>query len=113
MKKLNLIGKRFGKLFVLSKSPNDKWGNNRWLCLCDCTNIKIIRGDSLLSKTARSCGCSRIKHGHNKRNKRSKTYAAWTHMNQRCFDIKCKEYKHYGKRKITVWTDGSQKIMVL
>ena len=53
----NLIGKRFGKLVVLERAENDKFGKTRWLCQCDCGNTKIINGSSLLRGLTTSCGC--------------------------------------------------------
>ncbi len=62
MKKINLIGKKFGKLTVISKSQKtDKNNNQYWICKCDCGNIKEIRGTHLQVTNSRcstkSCGC--------------------------------------------------------
>lgn len=40
----NLVGKRFGKLFVLGKEKSDFHGNSIWKCICDCGTIKNIHG---------------------------------------------------------------------
>lgn len=52
-----LVGKRFGRLLVLSraglKTPP------RWLCQCDCGNRKTVPGASLRNGNTRSCGCLR------------------------------------------------------
>jgi len=52
---MNLIGKRFGRLEVVSNS--DKHGYVS--CKCDCGNFKDIRATSLTKKyqPTRSCGC--------------------------------------------------------
>lgn len=50
----DLTGKRFGKLLVLNKDPTDP---NKWICQCDCGNIKSIRGYNLYSGATSSCGC--------------------------------------------------------
>lgn len=76
----NLIGKIFVRLIVLKRVENDKSGNIRWLCRCDCKNEKIILGSSLVSGRTRSCGCFKkefagqqtIKHGHAKRERYQK-----------------------------------------
>jgi HNH endonuclease len=60
--KLNLIGKRFGRLVVLEdtgKKPK-KSRNTIWKCICDCGNISEIRGDYLTNETTKSCGCYKI-----------------------------------------------------
>jgi len=56
----NLIGQRFGKLVVLERVENDKFGKTRWLCQCDCGNTKIINGSSLLRGLTTSCGCYKL-----------------------------------------------------
>lgn len=58
MKRLDLVGKKFGKLKVLSFHSNDeKRKCSRWLCECTCGNKKVIRGSSLTYKIGtRSCG---------------------------------------------------------
>ena len=48
-----LLGKRFGRLQVLSKVPNVR----KWVCLCDCGNTKEIRDTLLLDGKYKSCGC--------------------------------------------------------
>ena len=65
----NLIGKRFGLLFVLDRSESCLNGQSRWLCKCDCGNDVIVLADRLLSRRypARNCGCAKkttITHGH-------------------------------------------------
>lgn len=55
-----LVGKRFGKLTVLSQCDEDrktKPGSIEWLCRCDCGNEKILSSSAL--NNAKSCGCSR------------------------------------------------------
>lgn len=53
----NLLGRRFGKLIVLDRAENDRFGKARWLCQCDCGNTKIINGSSLIRGLTVSCGC--------------------------------------------------------
>ena len=58
MSKANeLTGQRFGRLVVLSRAENDKFGKTRWLCQCDCGNQKIINAGSLKRGLTTSCGC--------------------------------------------------------
>ncbi len=68
-RKLELTGKRFGKLLAKREAGRDKGGHILWLCLCDCGNEKIVRGDYLRSGTTRSCGC--LPRPHNMWNKNS------------------------------------------
>lgn len=57
-KSIDLTGKRFGKLTILSKT--DERSSNcsvLWKCKCDCGNLKFIATSSLKSGNIRSCGC--------------------------------------------------------
>lgn len=48
MKAKDLTGKRFGKLVVVSRFPeNAKNGKSRWLCKCDCGKESIVVGTQL------------------------------------------------------------------
>lgn len=55
----NLEGKQFGKLTVLKLDPARKLGRVRWLCQCQCGNIKSILSASLTRKCSTSCGCDK------------------------------------------------------
>lgn len=53
----DLCGKKFGKLLVLEKLPQDKNGHSLYKCLCDCGNEIILPGYSLSTNHTASCGC--------------------------------------------------------
>ena len=55
----NLINRRFGKLFVISRAENTKSGQTRWQCRCDCGGEKTTTASRLLAKKdpTLSCGC--------------------------------------------------------
>ena len=56
--KIDMIGKKFGKLLVLSElTERDSDGSYKYLCECECGNQKIISGCSLRSGMTTSCGC--------------------------------------------------------
>lgn len=59
MKAFNLVGKRFGKLVVLSQIEKDKFKKIRWSCVCDCGNTHIASTDILCRGATKSCGCYR------------------------------------------------------
>lgn len=56
-KPIDLTGKRFGRLLVLSRAKNNKDGRTMWLCRCDCGNERIIMGKCLRNGHTQSCGC--------------------------------------------------------
>lgn len=57
MKKLDLVGQRFGNLYVLTYTGTNRHGCSLWECKCGCGNTKIIRGTSLVNGNTKSCGC--------------------------------------------------------
>ena len=55
-KKVELIGRKFGKLVVVGFHSRIKY-RNYWECLCSCGGLVVVREDHLLSNHTRSCGC--------------------------------------------------------
>ena len=51
----DLSGRRVGKLTIKEKDPNDK---TKYICKCDCGNIRSVKAVSLLARKITSCGCS-------------------------------------------------------
>jgi hypothetical protein len=108
-KLIDLNGKRFGRLLVLSYS-----GSGRWLCKCVCGTEKVVYGGNLVAGYTQSCGClhkeiaSKIcakvnyKHGHARDNLTTKEYNVWSSMIKRCYNENSKYYGHYGARGIKV-----------
>lgn len=102
-KVIDLTGKRFGKLTVIKKHNQDKWGGWNWLCMCDCGNETVVSGGHLRGLKTKSCGCSR-KETKNFTHKMtgSRLYKVWNAMKSRCYYEKSEMFKHYGGRGITV-----------
>ena len=109
---VDITGKRFGRLTVISRSGSNKRGNAKWLCKCDCGNHTTVLGNKLRSGHTQSCGClhkenftlSHTKHGM----KDDALYVVWKSMRARCNDAHSHAYKNYGGRGIsvdTVWDD--------
>ncbi len=57
MKKLNLSGKKFGRLTVVKESQSKKNRESTWDCLCDCGKEKTATRNKLMSGKVKSCGC--------------------------------------------------------
>ena len=57
MKKLNLLGKRFGRLVVISENGRSSSGDVIWRCKCDCGKYKDVTASSLKVGDTISCGC--------------------------------------------------------
>ncbi len=109
------VGRKYGRLTVVSRAPNDGGHNRRWLCRCDCGTTSTVREGRLRNGQTKSCGClipelNRKKLLiHGERNPRTKEYIAWLGMKSRCYYPQGKYYKNYGGRGITVcgrWLDS-------
>ena len=59
---IDLLGKRFGSLVVISKGPTANHGSRTWLTHCDCGKEQFMRGENLRSGNSTSCGCTRKYH---------------------------------------------------
>lgn len=55
---IDLIGKKFGKLTVVSRAKNID-GRCAWLCQCECGNNVIVSSSNLRRGGTKSCGCIR------------------------------------------------------
>jgi hypothetical protein len=114
----DLTGRKFGRLTVVGRAPNNRHGKVCWNCVCEDGNETIVLGASLTSGNTRSCGCllresttSRFtKHGHTAATGwKSPEYQSWQDMKDRCLNPKNKAYKYYGGRGIKVcqqWLDS-------
>jgi len=65
VRKRELIGKRFGKLLVISldAEKRKKSGLRIWNCICDCGRETKADTGNLLFGSKKSCGCSRGRPG--------------------------------------------------
>jgi hypothetical protein len=57
--KINLIGQIFGRLTVLSRVDDSKFGSLIWNCMCSCGKNTVKDSHSLRSGRCKSCGCLR------------------------------------------------------
>lgn len=102
--KVDLTGRKFGRLTAIKKTTSGK--NPKWLCKCDCGVEKEIQYSALTSGKTVSCGCY-FKEVASKSNtkhlmSRSKIYAIYMSMQQRCYNPMSQGYNRYGGRGITI-----------
>lgn len=97
--KINMIGRKFGRLMVLSDNNIRQNKRIMWLCICDCGVQLYVRGDHLQQKATQSCGCTK---GDSHNMSKTKTYITWCNMISRCVNPNNKHYKNYGDRGIKV-----------
>ena len=105
MRPLNLQGGVYGRLAVIDKAPSQSKGT-LWNCLCDCGQVSVVRGTSLIKGGTKSCGClnleKRTKHGDTKGTGWTVEYGAWENMKSRCYNENATGYEDYGGRGIKV-----------
>jgi hypothetical protein len=111
-KKIDLTGRVFSRLTVISEAPYHTTPSGRkyvmWLCSCVCGNNITLRSSSLTSKAhkTKSCGClsrdlSKVRfktHGLSN----TPTYTTYTAMKKRCYNSNDPAYHSYGGRGISV-----------
>lgn len=133
-KACNLTAQVFGRLTVVFRAENNKRGDARWHCRCECGTEKVVQAWLLKSGHTKSCGCfnrevtaerhknpefqakflrAKVKHGHTPRDDNGKkapspTYKSWRNLKKRCNNPNHTDYKDYGGRGIAVcerWSD--------
>lgn len=103
--RIDMTGKIYGELYVMSFSHLDTKKNAHWLVRCSCGNVKTANGYDIRAGKTISCGhikssrgaANQYKHGHAGRGAHTKTYTAWRNMLDRC-----KNDKNYAGRGINV-----------
>ena len=105
MKRINLSGKKFGRLLVIKKADTLN-GHVRWHCKCDCGNECVVHGSALRSGNTKSCGCYRTENAKNLysgvRQNDKHLYAVWNGIKQRCCNKNNKSFHNYGGRGIKI-----------
>lgn len=109
MKTNNYIGKKYGRLTVISKSEDKKSKSGKttyhmYLCKCDCGNMVEAMIGHLISGHTKSCGC--LKNKWNVKNER--LFNCWCNMKQRCESSGRRDSKYYhdkGIRYCESWKD--------
>lgn len=114
MHKLELEGKVFGRLTALERRGLDNTGKYKWLCKCECGNIREFSGTAISTGAIQSCGClqkerarkAKQTHGLSK----TSLYRVFSRMKNRCNNPNYPSYKHYGARGIIIcdeWLNNS------
>lgn len=105
MSKIDITGKRFGRLLVVGRGEPLN-GHTRWICKCDCGRERLVHGSSLKSGNTTSCGCYRTENAKRLysgvRQNDKRLYAVWNGIKQRCLNKNNKSYKNYGGRGIKI-----------
>lgn len=110
--KADLAGQVFGRLKAIAFRPDDT-KHPYWRCVCECGRETIVRASCLTSGYTKSCNCL-AREASRKRNRRHglrsrPEYEVWRLMVRRCHDPRCKSFRDYGARGISVckrWRDS-------
>jgi hypothetical protein len=100
------ISAKFGRLTVVSRAENDRFGRTRWNCRCDCGKDHVAALFRMSQGHTNSCGCLRADtarakvttHGKS----RTRTHNSWVAMRQRCEYERGDGFSAYGAQGIAV-----------
>lgn len=111
---IDLKGKQFNYLKVLSRDSAVSTGEAYWICECHCGIIKSISSSDLRKGKTKSCGCMRTHPSTTHGMSNSSEYKIYKGMIQRCTNKNKTEYRYYGGRGITVcdtWKGSFEKFL--
>lgn len=98
-KVIPMVGKKFGKLIVISFHHLHESGTTRyWLCKCDCGNFHIANGSNLRAGEVKSCGCL----ANSKNGETGGLLNIWNHILHRCMNPNDDHFMWYGFKGIKV-----------
>ncbi|MGL5284217.1 MAG: hypothetical protein ACRC8W_21145, partial [Plesiomonas shigelloides] len=105
-KRLDLTGKKFGKLTAIEPNGSNEKGLVTWKLRCECGN-EVTRTASRLTGSEKrgvvqSCGCTHHLKTHGLSVEFKKLRWVWVAMRQRCYNPSNKDYPNYGARGITI-----------
>lgn len=58
LKTVDLSGRKFGRLTVISHAGATKQAKAKWNCICECGTEKAVVGSALVNGSLISCGCA-------------------------------------------------------
>ncbi len=106
MRLVDLVGKKFNALEVVSRNGSDCGGHPQWLCRCECGKETSVLGADLKRGSTKSCGCLKTKANGDAHRTHGLSgipeYRTWRMMILRCSVPSAKGYKNYGGRGISV-----------
>lgn len=113
--RLNLAGKKYGRLTVVEQDGYDHNQQSLWKCKCDCGNEVTLLGHRVKSGNTKSCGCLKVDRAieQSKLNiihgaSHSRLYGIWKQIKQRCYNSEASGYEYYGGKGVRMcaeWKD--------
>jgi hypothetical protein len=115
------LGYEFNNWTVVdNQEPLRKGKHYTWMCQCKCGSISYLRSETIKNKRSNECNKCATKHKNftliNKTHgkSRTKTWAIWQAMKQRCLNPLNCNYPNYGGRGITVcdrWLESFENLL--
>ena len=84
MRKLDLVGKRFGRLNLIEVVSLSTTGSRIWKCVCTCGAEHLAQQGHLTSGKVTSCGCYRKERARTHGMTRTPEWFAYQHAKSRC-----------------------------
>lgn len=113
-----LRGDKFGMLTIIRETERGNWKERRFVCACECGQTTIAALKDMVTEQKRSCGCLKhkigalnLKHGLKGAKVQHPLYVVWRSIKTRCFNPRCKAFKNYGGRGISIapeWRDDPE-----
>jgi len=110
-RKIDMIGRTFGKRTVIALAPTPSWHTKAfWRMRCICGREDDILGQALRDGKANQCKDCRAKefilrgttHGQARQGKITTEFRIWTGMIDRCTNPRSDHWKWYGERGIQI-----------
>ena len=96
---MDIKGKTYGQLTVVSFSGANKWGS-KWNCVCECGNRIVVLGSNLTGGYVKSCGCTKKAVSRRHGMSYSVEYSAYICARARCTNSNNSGWKNFGGRGI-------------
>lgn len=101
--RLELGGRRFGRLVAIERSQQDDHGAWMWRCRCDCGTVVTVRAATLQAGRTRACHpCAATDRAATHGMTGTPLYRRWRAMLARTGNPKHADFHNYGGRGITV-----------
>lgn len=107
LNKIDLTGKRFGKLVAMYPIYSKEGKHTKWHCVCDCGNECDIDMGNLRSGKSQSCGCTHSRQEENIIKLLTKNNIPFVYQ-YRFDNLKNKEFDFYINNYYIVEFDGQQ-----
>lgn len=89
------LGKKVNRLTIIEILGTEN-GKTRVKCICECGVQAVIRFDSLMNSSTKSCGCLHGESVNQQEESWHLIYIIWAGMRTRCNTKHAKAYKNYG-----------------